>query len=378
MSQRDTTAASAARAAATATVAATDRINRGFGSPQAASAMLLSWYDRHARDLPWRAGPGDIADPYHVWLSEIMLQQTTVATVRGYFSRFVDRWPTVTALAAATLDDVLHAWQGLGYYARARNLHSCAQVVAHEHQGAFPTYETDLLKLPGVGAYTAAAIAAIAFDRRATVVDGNVERVMARLHAVDRPLPAAKPELKRLAALTTPDKRSGDYAQAVMDLGATICTPRNPQCMLCPWQPGCEGHETGVAADLPRKAPKKRRPVRHGQVWWIKAPDGGIMLRRRPEQGLLGGMMEFPGTDWVQQGPVPAEAPVRLSSSSMAGSVTHVFTHFQLELTVINAVAASTDLPDNALWADADRLADYALPTVMKKVASVARSGSTS
>ena len=387
MPPRDTIAAPAeADTSSPPTESAIRRIDRRFGSASAASGMLLAWYDRHARDLPWRAQPGDAAgpkaDPYHVWLSEIMLQQTTVATVRSYFSRFVDRWPTVTALAAAPLDDVLHAWQGLGYYARARNLHRCAQVIAYEHQGAFPRFEADLLKLPGVGAYTAAAIAAIAFDRKATVVDGNVERVMARLHAVDVPMPAAKPELKRLAALTTPNARPGDYAQAVMDLGATICTPRKPQCLLCPWQAGCEGHRIGIAVDLPRKAPKKKRPVRHGHIWWIAAPDGRVMLRRRPEKGLLGGMMEFPGTPWAEDKPAITDPPVRLATSSPAGAVTHIFTHFQLELTVINAVAESTALPDNAVWADAKRLGDFALPTVMKKVAAViqseAQSGSKS
>ena len=368
--------------------AAGTRLDAAFGGPAQASAALLDWYGRHARDLPWRLPPGAAGrpDPYRVWLSEIMLQQTTVAAVKAYFARFVARWPAVGDLAAAPLDDVLHAWQGLGYYARARNLHRCARAVAQEHGGVFPDTEDALRALPGIGAYTAAAIAAIAFGRPATVVDGNVERVMARLHAVETPLPAAKPVLRRLAALTTPgggphggpDDRPGDYAQAVMDLGATVCTARAPQCLLCPWSAGCAAHRRGMAADLPRRAKKKAKPLRRGIVWWIERPDGRVMLQRRPENGLLGGMMEFPGTGWTEAEPQGAEPqggpPVAVTAERDVGTVGHVFTHFRLELAV--RTARTDDRTDDsavgAVWEDPARLDRQALPTVMKKVARAA------
>jgi len=351
------------------------RLNRHFGSPDETARALLSWYDRHARDLPWRVAPGspETPDPYRVWLSEIMLQQTTVATVKGYFARFLERWPTVGDLAAAPLDDVLHAWQGLGYYARARNLHKCAQAVVRDWGGEFPSDETGLQMLPGIGAYTAAAMAAIAFDRQAVVVDGNVERVMARLHALEEPLPDAKPVLKRLAAVTTPTKRPGDYAQAVMDLGATVCTPRAPACLTCPLASGCAAHAKGMASELPRKAPKKAKPTRRGVVWWLEDRQGRVMLRRRPESGLLGGMMEFPGSPWTEALP-DGEAPVPVRDERAVGAVTHVFTHFRLDLDV--RMARTTAALDDAVWADPDALDRYALPTVMKKVAqAVARAG---
>ena len=356
--------------------AAAARLDAGFGGPAQAAAALLDWYDRHSRDLPWRVPPGaaERPDPYRVWLSEIMLQQTTVAAVAGYFARFVARWPAVGDLAAAPLADVLHAWQGLGYYARARNLHRCAGAIVRDHGGVFPDTEDALRALPGIGAYTAAAIAAIAFGRPATVVDGNVERVTARLHAVETPLPAAKPVLKRLAALTAPDDRPGDYAQAVMDLGATVCTARAPQCLLCPWSCGCAAHRRGVAADLPRRAPKKAKPLRRGIVWWIERPDGRVLLQRRPETGLLGGMMEFPGTDWTEAEP-QGGPPVAVTAERDAGTVGHVFTHFRLELAVRTAKAG--DGADRsrsaAVWEDPARLDRQALPTVMKKVARAAR-----
>ncbi len=283
-------------------------------NPKKMSEAILAWYDRHRRDLPWRAKPGERADPYAVWLSEIMLQQTTVPTVGPYFRRFLARWPRVQDLAAASLDEVLTEWQGLGYYARARNLHKCAEVVARDHGGRFPDTEEGLLELPGIGAYTAAAIAAIAFDRKATVVDGNVERVMARLNAEATPLPAAKPILRDYAAHFTPGKRAGDYAQAVMDLGATVCTPRQPKCLLCPWSEACAARAEGIAETLPRRAAKAEKPTRRGIAFWLtREGDEGreVLLRRRPEKGLLGGMMEVPSTPW-------RDAPVAIDGHAPA------------------------------------------------------------
>lgn len=340
-------------------------------NPNALAADLLVWYDRHRRAMPWRALPGESPDAYAVWLSEIMLQQTTVATVGPYFERFLARWPTVRNLAAADLDDVLHAWAGLGYYARARNLHKCAKVVAADHGGRFPDTEAELLKLPGIGPYTAAAVAAIAFGRKATVVDGNVERVMARLFAVTDPLPASKSRLKELAESLTPDERCGDYAQATMDLGATICSPTNPACGICPWREACDAQAQGIASDLPRKSPKKERPTRYGIAFWLVAEDGSVLLRRRPEQGLLGGMMEVPSTDW-REGALPendtAGAPVADADwQPVTGQVRHTFTHFHLELCVVTARLDSK--PDlGGVWCPPDAFGDYALPTVMKKV----------
>src|SRR5271170_4982919 len=266
--------------------------------PPAEPAALLRWYDRHRRVLPWRALPGQHADPYRVWLSEIMLQQTTVVTVAPYFDRFMARWATVSALAASSLDEVLHQWQGLGYYARARNLHACAKVVAEQHGGRFPDDAIGLRALPGIGDYTAAAIAAIAFDRREAAVDGNVERVAARVFAVREPMPGAKPRLRALARKLVPAQRAGDFAQALMDLGATICTPRRPRCVLCPWRESCVARAGGFAEDLPARIEKPERPLRHGVVFWLVRGDGAVLLRRRPESGLLGGMIEVPSTPW--------------------------------------------------------------------------------
>ena len=347
------------------TVALTDKV----------AAPLLAWYDRHRRTMPWRALPGKAADPYHVWLSEIMLPQTTVATVGPYFDRFLSLWPTVDALAAAELDDVLHGWQGLGYYARARNLHKCAIVVATELGGVFPDTEAELLKLPGIGPYTAAAIAAIAFDRRATVVDGNVERVMARLFAVEDPLPGSKETLRDHAISITPDARFGDYAQATMDLGATICSPTRPACAICPLTDLCAARRLGIAEDLPKKTPKVVRPTRRGVAFWIVAPDGSVLLRRRVESGLLGGMMEVPSTDWVPDGvwttaEAIKQAPVQADWREVTGMVRHTFTHFHLELTVL---AARVDDPSgiDGVWCAPGQFSAYALPTVMKKVVRV-------
>ena len=337
---------------------------------------LLAWYDRHARRLPWRALPGEAADPYRVWLSEIMLQQTTVATVGPYYAAFTERWPNVESLAAAPLEDVLTAWAGLGYYARARNLHACAQVVAGELGGRFPDQEEGLRALPGIGAYTAAAVAAIAFGRRATVVDGNVERVVSRLFAVETPMPTAKPALKELAATLTPERRCGDFAQAMMDLGATVCLPRRPRCMLCPIIEGCAAKAAGIEDSLPRKAPKAERPTRRGVAFWVTDPSGAVLLRRRPPKGLLGGMSEVPSTDWREAAWGEAEArdaaPLATKWRALPGLVRHTFTHFHLELEVWAGTASKNldlePLGMGARWVALDDLGNQALPSVMRKV----------
>ncbi len=335
------------------------------------SRRLLAWYDRHRRLLPWRAAPGETPDPYRVWLSEIMLQQTAVATVGPYFRDFVRRWPKVVELAAAELDAVLHAWQGLGYYTRARNLHRCARRVAGEFAGRFPDTEAGLRALPGIGPYTAAAIAAIAFGRAATPVDGNAERVIARLFAVGTPLPKARPELARLARALTPSERPGDYAQAIMDLGATVCLPRRPRCPLCPWRRDCAARAAGIAGSLPARPARRRRPLRHGVIFWATQADGAVLLRRRPENGLLGGMMEVPSTQWRARRWSHAEAlsaaPVAARWHRLPGVVHHGFTHFELELAVFAGQPGRAP-KDAGLWCPIERIADHALPTLMKKV----------
>ncbi|PWJ17431.1 A/G-specific adenine glycosylase [Jannaschia seohaensis] len=324
------------------------------------TAALLTWYDGHARDLPWRVPPGSgrRPDPYRVWLSEIMLQQTTVAAVRAYFLRFTEIWPTVTDLAAAEDTEVMGAWAGLGYYARARNLLKCARVVASEHGGRFPDTEAGLLTLPGIGPYTAAAIAAIAFDRPAVVVDGNVERVMARLRRIETPLPAAKAPIRAAMAELTPDRRPGDYAQAVMDLGATICTPKSPGCMLCPWRDACAARLAGVAETLPVKAPKKAKPTRRGLLYLARRGDTWL-LEQRPDEGLLGGMLAFPTSDWSE---APTPAPPALADWYELGEVRHTFTHFHLILTVLAADRPGP--PSRGAFAPLD---PSTLPTVFRK-----------
>jgi A/G-specific adenine glycosylase len=338
----------------------------------AVAPALLAWYDRHRRALPWRAPPGRRPDPYRVWLSEIMLQQTTVATVGPYFVRFLARWPDVRSLAAASLDELLQEWQGLGYYARARNLHRCARIVSDEHGGRFPDREAALRALPGIGAYTAAAIAAIAFDRRAVVVDGNVERVVARLHALATPLPAAKPELRRLADALTPDRRAGDFAQAMMDLGATICMPARPNCPICPLRPHCRAAAGDDPARYPRRAPRRARPLRRGVVFWLERADGAVLLRRRPEEGLLGGLMEFPSTPWRSEpwsrAAALRAAPCKADWLAVAGTVRHGFTHFELELTVLRARLGRARPAGS--WAQPGDLGRHALPTLMRRVAA--------
>ncbi len=335
-------------------------------------ATILDWYDRHARRLPWRVPParsrkGERADPYHIWLSEVMLQQTTVAAVGPYFQKFLERWPRVQELAAAELDEVLTAWAGLGYYARARNLHKCANAVVHDYGGRFPDTEDGLRALPGIGPYTAAAIASIAFDRHATPVDGNIERVMSRLYVVETPMPAAKPALRELAAGLTPASRPGDYVQAVMDLGATICTPRSPRCSLCPWRDACEAFATGMTEVLPRRTPKPVRPVRRAVAYWMVRGDGAVLLRRRPETGLLGGMMEVPSGPWEDVETFRDAAPVEADWVELPGLVEHGFTHLRLELKVMAARIDGRARADG-VWIPVEKFGDHALPTLTRKV----------
>ena len=337
------------------------------------STALLEWYDCNAREMPWRVSPEDKRagvrpDPYAVWMSEVMLQQTTVAAVTTYFTRFMARWPTVGDLAAAADADVMAEWAGLGYYARARNLLKCARTVVAEHGGVFPGDRDGLLGLPGVGPYTAAAIAAISYDERAVVVDGNVERVMARLFDIHTPLPGAKPELTERAAALTPDARPGDHAQAVMDLGATICTPRSPACGICPLQAPCMARVRGTAAELPKKTPKKPKPVRHGIAYVARRADGAWLLETRPPKGLLGGMLGWPGSDWGDD-PQPA-APVEAQWQDVPGEALHTFTHFHLRLRVMVA----RDVRGEAHVGDWHaRVVPSDLPTVMRKVYDLAR-----
>ena len=329
---------------------------------------LLDWYDVHGRDLPWRIRPaaragGQVADPYRIWLSEVMLQQTTVAAVKAYFARFTALWPTVQALAAAEDGAVMAEWAGLGYYARARNLLACARAVVAQHGGVFPSDLAALRALPGVGPYTAAAIAAMAFDRAEVVVDGNVERVMARVFAIETPLPLAKPELVEAAATLTPKLRAGDYAQAVMDLGATICTPRQPACAICPWTAGCQARAEGIAAELPRKLAKAAKPTRTGQVWLGRRADGAILLERRPDKGLLGGTLGFPGSGWDGSN---ADAPAA-GNWAEVGMVRHTFTHFHLDLTVLTADLAHNIAPHRGEFHGPNAVSAQDLPTLMRK-----------
>lgn len=334
---------------------------------------LLAWYDRRRRDLPWRARPGEIADPYAVWLSEIMLQQTTVEAVKPYFAAFLARWPNVAALAGAPLDEVMKAWAGLGYYARARNLHACARRIALEHGGRFPRAESELLDLPGVGPYTAAAIAAIAFDEPCVAMDGNVERVVSRLFAVARPARVAKRELREKARTLLGRERPGDFAQALMDLGATVCTPRSPKCDLCPFLAACEASRRGEAEAFPVKAPKLAKPERKGAAFVLCSGDE-TLLRTRAAHGLLGGMTEFPSTPFGRDfdpRAARAYAPVETRWRALPGKVEHVFTHFSLELTVFTArLAPPPPVIENCRWAAAARLEDEGLPTLMRKVAA--------
>ena len=340
---------------------------------------LLDWYDRHARALPWRVSPaarasGVAPDPYRIWLSEIMLQQTTVAAVKSYFHEFTTRWPTVEALANAPDADVMGAWAGLGYYARARNLLKCARVINTDHAGQFPRDHATLLTLPGVGPYTAAALSAIAFDSPETVVDGNVERVMARMFDEHTPLPTAKPILTDHAARLTPQGRPGDYAQAVMDLGATICTPKRPACGICPWRRACVAWLNGTAAELPKKLPKKRKPTRLGIAYLTRRVDGAWLLETRPDKGLLGGMLGWPGSDWAETDPEEAP-PIRAEWKTIGGEARHTFTHFHLRLTVKTALVPMERMPDRGDFIARSEFRPSDLPTVMRKAFDLAQGG---
>ena len=341
------------------------------------SDTLLDWYDRHARIMPWRVSPearrkGVLPNAYKVWLSEIMLQQTTVAAVQSYFDYFVGRWPTVGDLAAAQDGDVMGAWAGLGYYARARNLLKCARIVTQDHGGLFPPDYAQLLKLPGIGPYTAAAISAIAFDHSETVVDGNVERVMARLFDVHTPLPDAKTELTELAARLTPQSRPGDYVQAVMDLGATICKPRNLACGICPWNKYCLGRINGTASELPQKRPKQQKPTRYGIVYYVEREDGAVLLERRPEKGLLGGMLGFPGSAWED---IPKDTPpLQAEWHTLDNEVRHTFTHFHLCLAIQSAHVHQNARCEVGSFVPKSEFVPDNLPTLMRKVFNLATS----
>jgi A/G-specific adenine glycosylase len=338
---------------------------------------LLTWYDRHRRHLPWRAAPGERMHPYRVWLSEIMLQQTTVAAVLPYFEAFLERFPTLRALASAPLEEVLAAWAGLGYYSRARHLHACASAIVERHHGEFPPSEAELATLPGIGPYTAAAIACIAFEGKAVPVDGNVERVITRLFRVEQPLPRAKPAIRRLAQRLAPATRSGDFAQALMDLGAMICRPRQPACALCPWSGACAAHVAADEEGYPRKSPKREGRLRRGAAFVVLRADGAVLVRRRKEEGLLGGMTEVPGSEWsvdFDDAAGLSSAPRRLGGRALewrriGGHVRHVFTHFPLELTVFVAAAArDSQAPEGCRWLVHDAIASAAFPTLMIKV----------
>jgi A/G-specific adenine glycosylase len=347
------------------------------------AGRLLAWYDKHRRVLPWRAPPGQRPDPYRVWISEIMLQQTTVAAAGPYFQRFLARFPSVAALARAPVEDVMTAWSGLGYYARARNLHKAAQVIVAAHGAKLPDTEAALLALPGIGPYTAGAIAAIAFDRKAAAVDGNAERVIARLFAIQDPMPGAKVAIRARAADLVPDARAGDFAQALMDLGSGICTPVAPKCMLCPLADSCAARIRGIAETLPARVAKAERPTRRGVAFWITDDKGRVLLRRRPPSGLLGGMMEVPSSAWtdgrLNRTAAFADAPLRLDWRELKPRVRHVFSHFALELAVVtgeaSASAARTLGRAPYRWCAIDALGGEALPSVMAKVVAAARGG---
>ncbi len=339
---------------------------------------LLTWYDRERRDLPWRAAPGQRADPYHVWLSEVMLQQTTVATVKAYYRKFLSLWPTVANLAAAPQEQVLKEWAGLGYYARARNLHKCARVVVDQHGGHFPQTEEGLRALPGIGEYTAAAIAAIAFDVPAVVVDGNIERVVARLYRIEDQLPAAKKPIKAATKIITPERRPGDFAQAMMDLGSGICTPRNPKCLLCPISGMCAAQAAGDMERFPVKAAKKQKPIRRAISFWLEH-DGHLLLERRPDKGLLGGMPGLFSTPWEERDTFPektewADHAPATSAWSVGNTIAkHTFTHFHLETKLATAKAQTRLNIKGGFWHPISDMEAVGLPTAFAKIVKLAK-----
>lgn len=346
------------------------------------AAALLAWYDAHHRELPWRISPrmragGYQPDPYRVWLSEVMLQQTTVTAVKPYFMRFLKRWPSVSDLALADQDEVMKAWAGLGYYSRARNLKKCAETVLAIHGGRFPDTEDELRNLPGIGTYTAAAIAAIAFDKAAAVVDGNVERVMSRLFAIETPLPAAKSEIRARISAILPQQRPGDFAQATMDLGATICSPKRPKCMFCPVTSHCEALRGDDPQHFPRKAAKKQKPLRRGAAFIAVRDDDAVLLRKRAQKGLLGGMAEPPTSSWSARtdGATDIDAAPFKAAWRPAGSIRHVFTHFELSMNVFRADGTAFAAPEGWWWSPPGELAKEALPSVMKKAIEAAIPG---
>lgn len=337
---------------------------------------LLTWYDNHRRTLPWRSENGQTPDPYHVWLSEIMLQQTTVATVKSYFEKFLRLWPTVNALAASPQEDILKEWAGLGYYARARNLHKCACTIVNDHSGQFPRTEEGLRSLPGVGDYTAAAVAAIAFNVPAAVVDGNIERITSRCFRISTPLPAAKKPIKHEVIQLTPKKRPGDFAQAMMDLGASLCSPKKPSCMLCPVQSFCAAHKAGDMETYPVKAPKKQKPTRRAISFWLEH-DGHVLLERRLAKGLLGGMPGFFSTPWLERSDFPVKdewlshTPTQDYWKPLDGIAKHTFTHFHLETQLVFAKAQTRHNIENGFWHPVTALEEVGLPTVFKKMAPI-------
>jgi A/G-specific adenine glycosylase len=360
-------------------VAGTETSQVAQATPTWLIERLLAWYDAHGRELPWRAAAGEAPSPYRVLLSEFMLQQTTVATVKPRFATFLARFPSLHALAAADERDVLHAWQGLGYYRRARALHACARAIVEQQGGEVPDGEAALRALPGIGPYTASAIRAIAYGAPSVPVDGNVLRVMARLHGVETPLPAAVPELRSLAAGLSCTQRPGHVAQALMDLGATVCRPCRPACLVCPWRPACRAHLTGTPERLPRSMPRRERPLRRGLAFLLARPDGAILFRRRPSGGLLGGLHELPSSPW-QEGPLDVEralahAPFSASWDLHPGTIRHGFTHFVLELALargrIDGNLAAQDVP-GVVWCAPGEFGRLALPTLMKKVLRLA------
>jgi A/G-specific adenine glycosylase len=355
-------------------------VNLELEKPKPSAVNLLRWYDIHRRTLPWRSKQGEKPDPYAVWLSEIMLQQTTVTAVKPYFEKFLARWPKVQDLAFAPVEEVMQYWSGLGYYSRPRNLHLCAKRVVDEFGGKFPANEAQLLKLPGIGPYTAAAITSIAFDIRAVVVDGNVERVISRLYAIETPLPVGKSIIKKYADFLTPDARTGDFAQAMMDLGATICTPRRPNCSLCPFFESCMAQIAGKQENFPVKAPKKIRPTRYGAAFVLFCKDGAILGEQRTKKGLLGGMMGVPTTDWSSnsQADLYADenalqaAPIQENWQNI-GSIQHIFTHFTLVLDVYIAhLTQDFMLSEQSCWVKPTSLEGEAFPTLFRKVLSLA------